>query len=128
MKVDKDFKQEVNKEIAEGAYVGRKILTRIAVTVIVISIIGAIVGAGFKMWETNTDRIIFKQSVTYNEGVLDDLAKYKLEMIRAEDDIEKKAIAEMVVQRFANYDESKIETYDLKQFLKDCRNMNLEDY
>lgn len=78
----------------------------------------------FGVANKDVDRQIFKQSATYNEGVLDDLAKYKLEMIKAEDDVEKAAIAEMVNSRFANYDEDKIESDDLQDFLSDCRNGN----
>lgn len=126
--MEEKFKQEVDEEIAQCTYAYGKILKRVIVTIVIITIVSSVVGVGFKAFKTNTDRIIFKQSLTYNEGVLDDLAKYKFEMVQAEDDIEKNAIAEMVVQRFANYDESKIETYDLKQFLNDCRNLNLEDY
>ncbi len=105
---------------------------REGVSIVVIAIVALIilgfVGLGWRYIETNANRIIAKQSLTYNEGVLDDLAKYKLEMIRSEDEVEKKAIANMVVDRFANYDESKIETEDLRKFLKDCRNLDIEDY
>lgn len=34
----------------------------------------------------------------------------------------KAAIAQLVNNRFANFDESKIESYDLRKFLEDCRN------
>jgi hypothetical protein len=73
------------------------------------------------MWSVNTDRIIFKQSITFNEGVLDDLAKYQYEMSLETDESTKKAIADLVVQRFANYDESKIDSPDLREFLTNCR-------
>jgi len=128
MKADKEFRTEFDGEYANVKYAGRKVGKTIIIWVIVLSVISTIFGVGFKMFNKNADRLIFKQSVTYNEGVLDDLAKYRLEMIKAEDDIEKNAIAEMVNSRFANYDESKIENSDLKEFLRDCRNMNLEDY
>lgn len=68
------------------------------------------------------DREIFKSSVTYNEGVLDDLAKYKYELQKTSDAIEKSAIAELVNSRFVNYDVNKIENDDLREFLNDCRN------
>lgn len=79
-------------------------------------------GFGIRMWNVNADRMVFKQSAVYNEGVADDLAKYKFEMQGAKDEAEKKAICELVNSRFANYDDSKIENEDLKRFLKDCRN------
>ena len=69
---------------------------------------------------TNADRHIFKESVTYNEGVLDDLMKYKHEYETAQDDVEREAIATLVRGRFANYDQSKIENASLRHFLREC--------
>lgn len=71
---------------------------------------------------TEADRAIFKESTTYNEGMIDDLAKYRFEFNLAEDDIERKAIAELVASRFANFDDSKIKDNELKEFLNNCRN------
>ncbi|HCF37891.1 MAG TPA: hypothetical protein DER56_02275 [Thermosipho africanus] len=95
----------------------RKIVIGVAVVAVVL-----LGGFGLKMWDVSTDRVVFKNSATYNEGVLDDLAQYKYEMQTTEDEIEKKAICELVNSRFANYDESKIENDSLKYFLIDCRN------
>lgn len=128
MKPSKDFRKDFDTEYANANYATKKVGKTIIVWIIVLSVVGSIAGVGFRIWRVNTDRVIFKQSVTYNEGVLDDLAKYRLEMIRTDDKVEKTAIAEMVNSRFANYDESKVENSDLKNFLRDCRNMNLEDY
>ncbi len=127
-KVSKDFKNDVDNEIAEAGYIFKKVMSKVVIAIIILGIIAGIFGFCGKYFKTNADRIIFKQSVTYNEGVLDDLAKYKLQMIQAETETEKKAIANLVVDRFANYDESKIESYDLKKFLADCRNLNVEGY
>lgn len=124
MKVDKDFKDEVNSVMSDASYVGRKILTKAVIIILILSIGGAIIGVGFKLFQVNADRKIFKQSVVYNEGVLDDLAKYRFEMQSTSDEVEKTAIAELVNSRFANYDEDKIENDDLKEFLEDCRNGN----
>ena len=78
----------------------------------------------FGVAHKDADREIFKQSATYNEGKLDDLAKYRLDMIKAEDDVERSAIADMVNLIYANYDKSKIENRDLREFLEDCQNGN----
>lgn len=78
----------------------------------------------FGVANENIDRKIFKQSAAYNEGVLDDLAKYKLEITTSKDDVEKSAIADLVNSKFANYDASKIEDESLATFLLDCRNGN----
>lgn len=122
MKFDKEIKQKIDEGVSIGWYVARKVLVRAAVVILVLSVIGTAGGLGYCYWKANTDRMIFKQSVTYNEGVLDDLAKYRFQMEKAEDDVEKAAIAQLVNNRFANFDESKIESYDLRKFLEDCRN------
>lgn len=120
--IDKDTKREICADISTGWYVARKVLVRIVAVVLVLSAVGAACNFAYSYWKTNADRVIFKQSVTYNEGILDDLAKYKYELESAEDDVEKSAIAQLVNSRFANFDESKIESYDLRKFLEDCRN------
>lgn len=122
MKLDKDFKNEVNREVREGSYVANKVGIQIFKWILIIVVISAVLGAGYKGWTTYTDYKIFKQSQVYNEGVLDDLAKYKLEMAKTDDPVEQAAIAETVVNRFANYDSSKIENRDLRKFLDDCLN------
>lgn len=79
-------------------------------------------GGYLRRTQKDIDRSVFKQSVAYNEGKLDDLAKYRLEMIKTEDDVEKSAIADYVNSVYANYDLNNIENKDLKVFLDDCRN------
>jgi len=122
MRLDKEFKQEVNQEFKEFDYVGRRTGIRIFIVVLILVVLGSIGGVTYKKWKVDQDRKIFKQSATYNEGVLDDLAKYKYEMITESDTVAQAAIADLVNSRFANYDESKIENKDLKMFLRDCRN------
>lgn len=121
MKVDKEYKEEFDQELANVSYGSRKILGRFLFWTLIVMLIFSIVGFGYRYLSTNADRVIFKQSVTYNEGKLDDLAKYKLEMTKTDDPIERAAIQEYVVSTYANYDESKIENDDLRKFLKDCR-------
>lgn len=74
----------------------------------------------FAVRYTNADRQAFKNTATYNEGMLDDLAKYKYEYDTSNDDVERAAIADLVRSRFANFDKSKIENYELVKFLEDC--------
>lgn len=122
MKADKEFKQEFNQELANTSYAGRKIGVRILIVVVIFAIMGTLFAAGLRYFNTNADRIIFKQSIAYNEGKLDDLAKYRLEFLQTEDPVERKAIQEYVNSTFANFDESKIENKELRDFLRDCRN------
>jgi hypothetical protein len=65
---------------------------------------------------------IFNNSTIHIEGMLDDLAKYKFELQSEKSDTGKKAIAELINDRFANFDEKNIQNEDLKQFLRDVRN------
>lgn len=122
MKIDKDLKKEIDHEISSVTYTARKIIIRIVIVIILISAVSAISAFGYRIWKTNTDRIAFKSSLTYNEGMIDDLAKYRFEMQTTEDEVEKSAIARLVNDRFANFDESKIEDSELRDFLEDCRN------
>lgn len=122
MRVDKDFRNEFDQQYANASYAGRKIVVKAVAWIIGISIVCGGIGIGWRYIRTNADREIFKQSTAYNEGKLDDLAKYRLEMSQTDDPIEQAAIQEYVNSTFANFDESKIENGDLRDFLRDCRN------
>lgn len=121
MRLNNDFKNEVNQEFKEADYIGRRLFVRGIVILLILTVLCSIGGVTYKKWKVDQDRKIFKQSVTYNEGVLDDLAKYRYEMITETDKAAQAAIADLVVSRFANYDDSKIEENDLRKFLNDCR-------
>lgn len=122
MRADRTFKREFDQELANASYAGRKVGIKLGLwTVLIIAIIIAIV-FGYRYVSANVDRAIFKETVTYNEGKLDDLAKYRLEMSQTDNPIEQAAIQEYVVSVYANFDETKIENSDLREFLEDCRN------
>lgn len=120
-RLDKSFKKHVDSEVQEASYVTRQIGIRILIGIIIFGVLCFIGTYTWKYFATNADREIFKQSVSYNEGKLDDLAKYKLEITLSDDPIEKAAIQEYIVSVYANFDESKIENDELRQFLEDCR-------
>ena len=63
-------------------------------------------------------REVFKETRSYNEGKLQDLVKLKYEYESTSDEIEKKALANRIRGSFAEYDENKIESPELKAFLK----------
>lgn len=98
------------------------IVALIIFSVVVIAIGSIIYTRTLGVAAKDAQREAFKATSTYNEGMLDDLAKYQYEFNTAEADVERSAIAQLVVSRFANFDESRIENDDLKQFLEDCRN------
>ena len=120
MKVSKEFKDEYKQEEAEITYVLRRCITWFVSIVVILGIVFGGINIAERYVKKNADREIFKQSVTYNEGMLDDLAKYKFEYDTAEDDIAKEAIKTVVRSRFANYDRSRIENIELRRFLEEC--------
>ena len=64
------------------------------------------------------ERKIFKETLSYNEGMAQQLSKYHGEYLLAGDDAEKKrAIIGVVRQMFAEYDESKIDSSILRKWL-----------
>ena len=68
------------------------------------------------------DRKIFKETLSYNEGMAQQLAKYHGEYVLAGKDIERKrAVAGVVRQMFAEYDESKIDSPILRGWLTEIK-------
>lgn len=63
------------------------------------------------------ERNNFKHSKSYVEGKVQDLAQYKREYDRTKDANEKQQILNVVSDQFANFDESQIESQQLRQFL-----------
>jgi len=95
--------------------------------IIILGIIGMMfLGVALDLFHVDADRFVFKNSVTYTEGVADDLAKYQHEFSTSEDDTDKKAIAELVTSRFANINENNIESPDLREFLIKCRKGDID--
>lgn len=97
------------------------IVALIILSVVAIAVSSIIYTRTLGVAAKDAQREAFKATSTYNEGMLDDLAKYQYEFNIAEDDVERSAIAQLVVSRYANFDESRIENDNLKQFLEDCR-------
>ena len=48
-KLDKEFKQDVDKEVREGTYIVRKVGTKILIAIAVLAISGGIGGVGYKI-------------------------------------------------------------------------------
>ena len=65
-------------------------------------------------------REVFKQTRSYNEAKLQELIKYRLEYLRATDEVEKKAIASTIRHAFAEYDSNKLPS-ELKAFLDEIK-------
>jgi hypothetical protein len=65
-------------------------------------------------------REVFKETRSYNEAKLQQLAKYRLEYIRAKDPEEKEALASTIRMMFADYDDEKLPS-ELRSFLKQIK-------
>jgi len=66
-------------------------------------------------------REVFKQTRSYNEGKEQQLIKYRLEYLRASDEGEKEAIASTIRLAFADYDETLLDSEELRVFLKEMK-------
>lgn len=63
-------------------------------------------------------REVFKQTRSYNEGMEQQLIKLRLEYLRADSEEVKRAIASTIRHQFADYDESLLDSAELRAFLK----------
>ena len=75
---------------------------------------------GVDVSSSETD--MFHKSKGFTDGMVQDLSKYKLELAQTKDITARGAIIDHINEEFANFDESTIKNFDLKQFLIDCRN------
>lgn len=67
------------------------------------------------------ERKAFEQNRSYVEGITMDLGNYYRQYKDAKTEDEKTAIKAVVFNRFANVDETSLNSYDLQNFLKECR-------
>src|SRR3990167_3673962 len=58
----------------------------------------------------NVERKIFKETRAYNEGMIQQLARYRLQYVQTKDEVERTAIKSTVRQMFEEYDPSKLPT------------------
>ena len=66
-------------------------------------------------------RKVFLQTRSYNESKLQELVKYRLEYLQAKDSSTKEAIASTIRHMFAEFDETKISSSELRDFLKEIK-------
>lgn len=70
--------------------------------------------------EENIRREVFEQTQSYVHGKIQDLAKYQNEYNDADTD-EKEVIRQLIIVRFAEFDETKIKPITLRSFLISMR-------
>lgn len=120
MRVNKEFKANVDEDFREVDYVGRKVFGRCILIVVLLVIIFGGIGLAYKRVYVDANREIFKHSVAYTETAASFLAKEYQEYNKAETDVEKTAIMQYVVDRYPNLDLGDIENSDLKSFYREC--------
>ena len=70
--------------------------------------------------QENIKRQVFEETQSYVHGKVQDLAKYKLEYEQSTGD-EQEAIRQIIIFRFAEFDETKIKSTNLRNFLIQTR-------
>lgn len=125
-KLDKDFKEEFDKELGEATYATRKIGTKVLIGLTVLAILCGLGGVGYTLtigkMQKNAEREVFKDSVAYTEQAASFLAKSYKEYNDAETDADKNTIMEYVIMRYPNLDIDSIDNSTLKQFYIKCLN------
>lgn len=120
MRLDDDFRKDVDRGFKEGDYVGRKVFNRVILVIVLLVIVIGAISLGYKKIAVDVNREIFKHSTTYTETAANFLAKEYREYNQATTDVEKNAIMEYVVDRYPNLDLEEIDNNDLKAFYRQC--------
>lgn len=126
MRLDKEFKNDVRKEVKEATYVGTKVtiptIVWILAVVFVLGAAGVVYTQTIGKAQQNAEREVFKSSVAYTEQAASFLAKSYKEYSDAESEQDKDAIMEYVVLRYPNLDTDSIDNSTLRQFYIKCLN------
>ena len=70
----------------------------------------------------NIEHENFKQSNAYLDGIADDLAGYKYELMTEENEMARKAMIELIIDRTSNIDPYDLDDPSLINFLIDVKN------
>lgn len=119
-RLDKEFKEKVNKDVSEGSYLFLKVGIRILLVVGVLVTLLVFGKVMLKKFTVEKEREIFKQSVTYTENAASFLADSYKQYNEAETESEKRTIMEYVIMRYPNLDVDGIDNEKLKNFYNKC--------
>lgn len=126
MRLDKEFKNDVRKEVKEATYVGTKVtipaIVWILAVVFVLGAAGVVYTQTIGKAQKNAEREVFKDSVAYTEQAASFLAKSYKEYNDADSEQDKDAVMEYVVLRYPNLDTDSIDNSTLRQFYIKCLN------
>lgn len=126
MRLDKEFKNDVRKEVKEATYVGTKVtipaIVWILAVVFVLGAAGVVYTQTIGKAQKNAEREVFKDSVAYTEQAASFLAKSYKEYNDADSEQDKDAVMEYIVLRYPNLDTDSIDNSTLRQFYIKCLN------
>lgn len=69
----------------------------------------------------NAKREVFENTQSFNEGKIQDLARYYAEYLKDTTAVDKEAIKTVIQSQFSYFDTDKIDNFKLRQFLIDMR-------
>ena len=104
----------------------KELLTYIVIIFLLLILVLVLTFFGMKSYQyfapkmENIRRNVFESTRSYNEGKIQDLAKYRNEYLLAKTVEDKNAIKSTINLMFANYNDSKM-PMELNQFLKEMR-------
>lgn len=97
--------------------------TKVIIWCVILSFVLGGVGIGYKLTigKANMDanREVFEHNKSYVHGMVEDLARYKLQYSTATDETEKKAIIAFITENYSNFDGKLIENDSLREFYYD---------
>ncbi len=76
----------------------------------------------FNVKRANMEREVHRSTDSYDEGMVQQLSRFRLEYIREKDSVAKSAISGTVRQMFAKYPSDRLPSPELRAFLKECMN------
>lgn len=81
----------------------------------------------FGVRSANIDRQIFEENKSHVKGVASDLADIKFQLTEQDDPVVRKALLELVRERYADFDANKLDNNNLRAFLLDVQEGRLRD-
>lgn len=95
------------------------------ISIFIITFIFGLYGLGwmkfFEPKKENIRREIFEQTQSYTHGKIQDLAKYYEEYNKTMEQEEREAIRQLIIMRFAEFDEENVRSDKLRNFLTAMR-------
>ncbi len=76
----------------------------------------------FDKERANVERDVFRNTDSYDKGMVQQLTRFRLEYMRSTDETEKAAIRSTVRTMFAEYPINRLSSPELRAFLQECRN------